>query len=206
MKIVFLTGLLLVFFLPIQAAAQVAPLTTVDESSLRQADSDQDGLSDYDEEHIYRTQILVWDTDNDGYSDGEEIKYNYDPNKNGSDKIFKVIGISLKEQTLTYSVGPYILKTIKISSGLPRSPTPTGEFTISRKPPVVNYRGPGYNYPNTRWNMLFKESRRGGYYIHGAYWHNNFGKPMSHGCVNVAYGDVEALYNWADEGTKVVIE
>ncbi|MDP3985970.1 MAG: L,D-transpeptidase, partial [Candidatus Veblenbacteria bacterium] len=43
------------------------------------------------------------------------------------------------------------------------------------------------------------------YYIHGAWWHNNFGKPQSHGCVNVAYEHMERLYTWAQVGTKVII-
>lgn len=172
----------------------------------KQLDSDGDGLNDYDEKYIFHTDLRLPDSDGDGYADGEEIKYNYDPNKNGSDKINKVIGVSLKNQTLTYSVGSYVVKTIKVSSGLARTPTPKGQFTIMKKPALVNYRGIGYSYPNTRWNMLFKQGKSGGYYIHGAYWHNNFGKPMSHGCINVSYADAEALYNWADEGTKVIIE
>jgi lipoprotein-anchoring transpeptidase ErfK/SrfK len=44
------------------------------------------------------------------------------------------------------------------------------------------------------------------YYIHGAYWHHNFGHPMSHGCINVAYANMEGLYNWADVGTPITIE
>ncbi|MFH0951427.1 MAG: L,D-transpeptidase, partial [bacterium] len=44
------------------------------------------------------------------------------------------------------------------------------------------------------------------YYIHGAYWHNNFGQPMSHGCVNVAYDNMEDLYWYAQIGTKVIVE
>jgi lipoprotein-anchoring transpeptidase ErfK/SrfK len=44
------------------------------------------------------------------------------------------------------------------------------------------------------------------YYLHGAYWHNQFGiRPMSHGCVNIAYKDVEKLYAFMDVGDKVVI-
>lgn len=182
----------------------IAPLQF--SSAQEQTDADNDGLSDYEEINIYRSNPFLPDTDEDGYNDGTEIKYNYDLNKSFDDKLEKIIGISIKDQTLTYSLGHYAIKTIKISSGLPRTPTPTGEFTILKKPAFVTYKGPGYFYPNTRWNMLFKTSSRGGYYIHGAYWHNNFGKPMSHGCVNVSYADVEALYNWADEGTKVIIE
>lgn len=176
------------------------------EIPLAAKDSDSDGLNDLEETEIYRTDPHNADSDSDGYLDGVEVKYKYDPNKNGNDAISKEIFVNLTSQELTYSLGPYKIGKIKVSTGLLRTPTPKGEFAIIKKPPLVNYRGVGYNYPNTRWNMLFKTSPRGGYYIHGAYWHNNFGKPMSHGCVNVSYSDMEPLYNWADEGTKVVIE
>ncbi len=169
-------------------------------------DSDGDGLTDDEETGIYRTDPLNSDTDYDGYPDGVEIKNSYDPNKSYDDKISKVIGVSLKDQTLTYSLGPYILKTILISSGLPSTPTPPGEYAVEKKLPLVNYRGRNYYYPNTKWNMLFKSGSKGGYYIHGAYWHNNFGKPMSHGCINVSYAEMQSLYEWADVGTKLIIE
>ena len=41
-----------------------------------------------------------------------------------------------------------------------------------------------------------------GYSIHGAYWHNNFGHPMSHGCVNMKTEDAEQIYNWANPPTE----
>jgi lipoprotein-anchoring transpeptidase ErfK/SrfK len=44
-----------------------------------------------------------------------------------------------------------------------------------------------------------------GYAIHGAYWHNNFGAPMSHGCVNMTPGEAQILYNWAPIGTEVYV-
>lgn len=164
-------------------------------------DSDNDGLIDVEETEIYHTNPLNPDTDNDGYTDGDEVTHNYDPNK-GDVKIEKRILISLKDQSLSYFLGPYLIKTIKISSGVKRLPTPVGSFSIQVKKPYVNYKGVGYYYPNTRWNLQFKK----GYYIHGAYWHNKFGQPMSHGCVNVSYSDMEALYNWADVGTEVEIK
>ena len=58
-----------------------------------QTDTDGDGLSDYDEINIYRSNPSSQDTDTDGYDDGMEIKYNYDPNKNSEDKLEKIIGI-----------------------------------------------------------------------------------------------------------------
>ncbi len=118
----------------------------------------------------------------------------------------KIIFVSLKDQTLTFVEDMNIKGGFKISSGLRATPTPPGEYTILKKKPVVNYRGANYNYPNTKWNLMFKTGNPLNYYIHGAPWHNNFGRPMSHGCINVAYKDMEGLYNWADEGTKLIIQ
>jgi lipoprotein-anchoring transpeptidase ErfK/SrfK len=44
-----------------------------------------------------------------------------------------------------------------------------------------------------------------GYALHGTYWHNNFGHPMSHGCINLTRADAAWLYSWTPMGTKVVI-
>jgi lipoprotein-anchoring transpeptidase ErfK/SrfK len=53
---------------------------------------------------------------------------------------------------------------------------------------------------------MFKKMSWGNLYIHGAYWHNKFGQPVSGGCVNVPYSVMEELYNWTDVGTKVTID
>ena len=37
-----------------------------------------------------------------------------------------------------------------------------------------------------------------GYALHGAYWHDDFGKPRSHGCVNLAPADAAWLFDWTD--------
>ena len=60
--------------------------------------------------------------------------------------------------------------------------------------------GPGYSVPNVPHTMFFFR----GYSIHGTYWHNNFGTPMSHGCVNLNLTDAKWLYEWTPMGTKVV--
>ena len=44
-----------------------------------------------------------------------------------------------------------------------------------------------------------------GYAIHGTYWHDSFGHPMSHGCVNLTEADAAWLYHWAPLGTPVVV-
>ena len=61
----------------------------------------------------------------------------------------------------------------------------------------------GYNYEleDVPHVMYFFED----YALHGAYWHNNFGVPMSHGCVNVNPVDAGWLFNWAPIGTTVNI-
>ena len=93
-----------------------------------------------------------------------------------------------------------------ISSGIATMPTPKGEFKILDKLQVKDYGGRGYNfsYPDTKWNLHFATGKYR-YYIHGAYWHNKFGKPMSHGCVNVSYDNMEPLYWFAQVNTKVII-
>jgi len=189
---------------PFCAAAQNTPLNEIEQ--LKNSDTDHDGLNDYEEIYIYHSSYLVADTDNDGYSDGDEVKQAYDPNAPGSQTLPKRIVVSLKAQNLQYFLGGYKVGEFKISSGLKRTPTPPGEYEILKKLPFVTYKGSDYFYPNTKWNLMFKKQRPGNLYIHGAYWHNSFGTPRSHGCINVSYKNVEVLYSWADVGTKVVVE
>ena len=83
--------------------------------------------------------------------------------------------------------------------------TPEGEFKILDKVPVKHYGGGDFDYPNTKWNLHFTTDYWR-YYIHGAYWHDNFGQQMSHGCVNVDYEHMEPLYWWTQYDTKVIID
>ncbi len=118
----------------------------------------------------------------------------------------KLISISLKDQDLKYYQGTVLVGEFKISSGLRGTPTPPGEYEVLIKKPVVDYEGVNYSFPHTKWNLEFKKGKTLNYYIHGAYWHHNFGHPMSHGCINVSYANMEPLYNWADVGTKIIIQ
>ncbi len=167
-------------------------------------DTDKDGLPD-DWEMKLGTNVKNPDTDGDGFKDGEEVTSSHSPLSASLETVAKTIRVDLKTQTLEYSFASTTLDSFKISSGLKYTPTPTGTFTILKKRPTVNYRGANYNYPNTKWNLLFVQKKYG-YYIHGAFWHNKFGQPMSHGCVNVSYANMERLYNWADLNTTVVIK
>ena len=186
-----------IFPLTVQAAKST--------KSMKVIDTDKDGLADNLEKDIYHTDIANPDSDNDGYQDGEEVSNNYDPNSNDSSQLTKKIAVTIKDQTLRYYLGPYQVGSFKISSGIKNHPTPSGSFLIDKKLDTHVYKGKGYFYPNTKWNMRFLYHQEGSYYIHGAYWHNRFGHPASHGCINVSYKNMETLYNWTPVGTLVEI-
>lgn len=85
--------------------------------------------------------------------------------------------------------------------------TPTGEFTTWVKLRATRMTGGNksigtfYDLPNVPYTMYFYNSevpKSRGYGIHGAYWHNNFGHPMSHGCINMRIEDSKTLYDWAN--------
>jgi lipoprotein-anchoring transpeptidase ErfK/SrfK len=113
----------------------------------------------------------------------------------------KWIEIDLSEQRLYAHVGQKAVFTARVSTGISRYPTPTGRFRIYAKYRSTRMRGPGYDLPNVPYTMYFYR----GYALHGAYWHSNFGRPMSHGCVNLRTSDAKWLYEWAPRGTLVVI-
>lgn len=106
--------------------------------------------------------------------------------------------------------------------------TPTGTFNIWIKLRYTKMEGGNksqgtyYYLPNVPYTMYFYNAsipKHRGYGIHGTYWHNNFGHPMSHGCINMKTEEVEKLYYWANPpsaqhttyasntnpGTKIII-
>jgi len=97
--------------------------------------------------------------------------------------------------------GNSVVRTMIVSTGVARYPTPRGRFRIYSKYRAVNMSGPGYYLPGVPHTMFFYR----GYAIHGTYWHSNFGTPMSHGCINLTRADAAWLYSWAPVGTSVVI-
>ncbi len=113
----------------------------------------------------------------------------------------KWIEIVLSQQRLIAWEDGRAVMGSPISSGLARTPTRRGAFRIQKKYSAVRMRGPGYDLPRVPYAMFYS----GNYAIHGAYWHNNFGRPMSHGCVNLPVSFARRLYAWAPRGTLVVI-
>lgn len=86
--------------------------------------------------------------------------------------------------------------------------TPVGKTAVRAKLLYHDYRwvfgiGDPRNYfvPGVKWNLRIYDH----IYLHWAYWHNNFGNPMSHGCINMNAENSEWIFNWAEVGTTVNI-
>ena len=110
----------------------------------------------------------------------------------------KWIEVNLEDQTLKAWEGDKVVLQFPISSGK-WFPTPKGTYTIYVKYRYIKMKGGSmalgdyYDLPNVPDTMFFYQ----GYGIHGAYWHNNFGQPMSHGCVNEPLNEAHQLFEWA---------
>lgn len=111
------------------------------------------------------------------------------------------IEVNLKKQQLIAWEGDEAVLQTSISSGKAKTPTLRGVFYVQTKLREARMRGPGYDIPDVPYTMYYDR----GYAIHGAYWHNNFGTPMSHGCVNVRPKLARWLFNWAKVGTTIVV-
>jgi len=122
----------------------------------------------------------------------------------------KRIDVNLLTQRLVaYEFDKKVLETT-ISSGIPNGPrdkngigtkTPEGEHRIQDKMPA-KHMGNGnlfagaddYELPGVPWTCFFTAQ---GHAFHGTYWHDNFGVPMSHGCINMRTEEAKWLFRWA---------
>ncbi len=116
------------------------------------------------------------------------------------------IDINLSSQYMTVYQGNTVIMETYISSGRPGFDTPTGTFYIQLKNGTQTMEGvlggEYYNVPDVPSVMYFTDV---GHAIHGAYWHNNFGSVMSHGCINVPVDLAAWLYEITPVGTPVII-
>ncbi|MDP3964223.1 MAG: L,D-transpeptidase family protein [bacterium] len=160
----------------------------------------------YESEFRGGVYTAVGDVDGDGQT--EIITA---PGRNtiqGHTDLRKYIEVKLSEQRLYAYENGIIENTFLISSGLDKYPTPEGDFSVTAKIPTKDYEwtyGPdhpdNYDLEDVDFNLRFAPT----YYLHYAYWHNNFGNKMSHGCVNIDRTNAEWIYNWADVGTPVIV-
>lgn len=116
------------------------------------------------------------------------------------------IEVNLFEQTVAVYENNRLIFATLASTGLPGWWTRPGLFQIHTKLESTPMRGAFeidrsdfYSLEDVPWTMYFDEARA----LHGAYWHNGFGYPRSHGCVNLSPGDAHWIFNWAKEGDWV---
>ncbi|HEY3474591.1 MAG TPA: L,D-transpeptidase [Anaerolineales bacterium] len=109
------------------------------------------------------------------------------------------IDVDLTNQMLYAYEGDVLVNSFIVSTGTWLTPTVTGKHKIYVKVRMQDMRGPGYHLRDVPYVMFFK----GDYGLHGTYWHNNFGTPMSRGCVNLTIDDAAWLFDWASVGTIV---
>lgn len=139
------------------------------------------------------------------------LVYDLQPKKVlGKSTAQKHIEVDLTHQHLYAFEDEKVAMDFPISSGK-WYPTPTGTFRIWVKlratrmvggnPAIGTY----YNLPNVPWTMFYYNDqvpKERGFSLHGAYWHNNFGHPMSHGCINILPENAKKLYDWAQPSTQ----
>lgn len=130
----------------------------------------------------------------------------------------KLIEVNLTTQMLyAYEYGRSVFQT-NISSGIRggglsgakgiSTTTPNGKFTVIDKYPSkhmgysffstskggdVSTDESGYVLPGVPWSTFFTEV---GHAFHGAYWHENFGTEMSHGCINMRSHEANWIFRW----------
>jgi lipoprotein-anchoring transpeptidase ErfK/SrfK len=138
---------------------------------------------------------IVVDTPTSDYASSLTVGGPFPEKGNGK----RWIDVNLSEQRVYAFEGDIVVNAFIVSTGTSRTPTVTGKYKIWIKLKSTTMSGPGYHLTNVPYTMYFYK----GYGLHGTYWHNNFGVPMSHGCVNLSIPDAQWLYNWAFEGTEV---
>jgi hypothetical protein len=113
----------------------------------------------------------------------------------------KHIYIDTATQSVTAFEDDQAVLTARCSSGGKGTKTPLGEFMTFHKGPTIHMTndgeagaGRGYDLPGVPWVSFFTGT---GISLHGTYWHNDYGRPRSHGCVNLLPADAKFIYRWS---------
>lgn len=111
------------------------------------------------------------------------------------------VDVDLTNQRAYLVDGNEVIGWFVVSTGTWQHPTVTGLYNIYVKYRYADMSGPGYYLPDVPYVMYFYK----GYGLHGTYWHNNFGVPMSHGCVNFPTEDAGFIFDRVEIGTPVYV-
>lgn len=135
----------------------------------------------------------------------------------------KLLHVDLKYQIVTAFEGEKMVLSVRCSSGQRGTDTPKGQWLTYHKGPSIHMTNRGdavaniYNLPGVPWCSFFTGS---GHAFHGTYWHNDYGRMRSNGCVNLPSSVAKWVYRWTSpvvptnedylhlpgQGTKVVVE
>jgi len=138
-----------------------------------------------------------------------------------SDRPDKKVIVDLASQELTCFEGEMPILSTRTATGFGAYHTPRGEYEVVRKSHTSYMIGGAgadyYNLPGVSFPTYFTRTAIA---VHGTYWHNDYGRPRSHGCVNVLTDAAQFVFRWAappapydqqqivvkrGEGTKVVV-
>jgi hypothetical protein len=118
----------------------------------------------------------------------------------------RAVVVSLSQQALWAYEDGAVIRSTYVSTGTEKFRTPAGYYTVNTKVPEQDMAGviggESYNVPKVP-DVLYFTDR--GHAIHGTYWHENFGVPMSHGCINLPMDVADWMYEWAPLGMAVLI-
>ncbi|GAB4524678.1 MAG: hypothetical protein Fur0018_08420 [Anaerolineales bacterium] len=118
------------------------------------------------------------------------------------------IEVNLEQQTLAVYENRQLRFATLVATGVEPFWTRPGLFQIYARLETENMRGvfeadrsDYYYLEDVPWTMYFDDARA----LHGAYWHNGFGYPRSHGCVNMSLADAHWVFSWAQQGDWVYV-
>lgn len=111
----------------------------------------------------------------------------------------KYIHVDLGTQSVTAFEDDKPVLFSRCSSGAGNTKTPLGDFRTYHKGPTVHMTNQGdaivgiFDLPGVPWVSFFTGT---GIAFHGTYWHNDYGRPRSHGCINLPSEAAKFLYRW----------
>ncbi len=118
--------------------------------------------------------------------------------------LFRRAEINLSTQRAYLFENDKVVQSWAVSTGLPGTPTPTGNFKVFAHTAMQDmgcFEGAPYCTEDVPWITWFAPNIG----FHGTYWHNNFGNRMSHGCVNLPIDLAKYVYDWSPEGLEVAV-
>jgi hypothetical protein len=111
----------------------------------------------------------------------------------------KHIEIYLDRQILLAFEWNVLVYAARVATGQKNFESPTGWFHTFHKRPTYHMTGGAddasvFDLPGVPWDSYLTDT---GVAIHGTYWHNDFGHPHSHGCINLSPQDAKWIYRWS---------